>query len=189
MKNKSRGNNKVEEEEKSFAKEESKNYDDISNSFNTDGSDYSTRVIQFDESQNKIVGNIKKKSALEMVDLRPKANEQFREFKPSGTVNKSQKKREKAKAKKLKKKEMKAIEEQKAREKTMEAAKKKAKSSSRFGDNASNEVITPDGKKLVKKTVSKKKVTDEKGNEWEVVDQRKSTIVEESSSDDNSDLD
>jgi len=60
-----------------------------------------------------------------MVDLRPKANEQFREFKPSGTVNKSQKKREKAKAKKLKEKEMKAIEEQKAREKTMEAAKKK----------------------------------------------------------------
>jgi len=75
LKNKSRGNNQVEEEEKSFAKEESKNYDDISNSFNTDGSDYSTRVIQFDESQNKIVGNIKKKSALEMVDLRPKANE------------------------------------------------------------------------------------------------------------------
>ena len=60
-----------------------------------------------------------------MVDLRPKANEQFREFKPSGTVNKSQKKREKAKAKKLKEKEMKAIEEQKAREKTMEAAKKR----------------------------------------------------------------
>lgn len=109
LKNKSRGNNQVEEEEKSFAKEESKNYDDISNSFNTDGSDYSTRVIQFDDSQNQIVGNIKKKSALEMVDLRPKANEQFREFKPSGTVNKSQKKREKAKAKKLKEKEMKAI--------------------------------------------------------------------------------
>jgi len=52
LKNKSRGNNQVEEEEKSFAKEESKNYDDISNSFNTDGSDYSTRIIQFDDSQN-----------------------------------------------------------------------------------------------------------------------------------------
>ena len=35
-----------------------------------------------------------------MVNLRPKANQEFREFKPSGTVNKSKKKREKQLAKK-----------------------------------------------------------------------------------------
>lgn len=63
-------------------------------------SQYSTRVIEFDENQNEIVGNIKKKSSLEMVDLRPKANQEFREFKPAGTVNQSKKKREKLKAKK-----------------------------------------------------------------------------------------
>ena len=63
-------------------------------------SQYSTRVIEFDENQNEIVGNIKKKSSLEMVDLRPKANQEVREFKPAGTVNQSKKKREKLKAKK-----------------------------------------------------------------------------------------
>ena len=67
----------------------------------------------------------------------------------------------------------------------MDAARKKAKES-KYGE--SQDVITPEGKKLIKKTVAKKKVTDEKGDEWEVVDQRKSVIVEESSSDNNSDL-
>ena len=39
------------------------------------------------------------------------------------------------------------------------------------------------GKVLKKKTVPKKKVLDEKGDEWEVVDQRKTLIVEETDSD------
>ena len=46
-----------------------------------------------------------------MVDLKPKANQEFREFKPSGLVNKSKKKREKRLAKKNKEKELKAEEE------------------------------------------------------------------------------
>lgn len=80
---------------------------------------------------------------------------------------------------------MKAIEEQKAREKAIEDARKKAKAS-KYGESL--DVITPEGKKLIKKTIPKKKVTDEKGEEWEVVDQRKSVIVEEDSSENNSDL-
>jgi hypothetical protein len=47
-------------------------------------------------------------------------------------------------------------------------------------------VITPAGKVLKKKTLPKKKVTDEKGAEWEVVDQKKTVVVEESASDGNS---
>lgn len=61
-----------------------------------------------------------------MVDLRPKANQEFREFKPAGTVNQNKKKKEKLKAKKIRDRELKALEEQKAREKAMEAARKKA---------------------------------------------------------------
>lgn len=79
---------------------------------------------------------------------------------------------------------MRQLEEQKARERAMEAARKKAKTSN-YVEN--EDVITPEGKKLIKKTVPKKKVTDDKGNEWEVVDQRKSVVVEENSSDDDSD--
>jgi len=37
---------------------------------------------------------------------------------------------------------------------------------------------------LKKKTLPKKKVIDDKGSEWEVVDQKKTVIVEESQSDD-----
>jgi hypothetical protein len=39
------------------------------------------------------------------------------------------------------------------------------------------------GKVLKKKTVPKKKVVDDKGDEWEVVDERKTLIVEETDSD------
>ena len=119
-----------------------------------------------------------------MVDLKPKANQEFREFKPSGLVNKSKKKREKRLAKKNKEKELKAQEEQKAREKQMEQARKAAKSNK---DGEKSQVLTPEGKKLISKTVAKKKVIDSKGDEWEIVDQRKTVIVEESSSEDASD--
>ena len=120
-----------------------------------------------------------------MVDLRPKANQEYREFKPAGTVNQNKKKKEKLKAKKIRDRELKALEEQKAREKAMEAARKKTKTS-KYGE--AQDVITPEGKKLIKKTVPKTKVKDDKGDEWEVVDQRKSVIVEEDTSENNSDL-
>lgn len=49
--------------------------------------------------------------------------------------------------------------------------------------NQGKDVITPGGKILKKKIVPKKKVTDEKGDQWEVVDQKKTVVVEESASD------
>ena len=115
----------MEEEEKSFDRDDKKHFDDSLNNSNT-SSQYSTRVIEFDENENQIVGNKKMKSSLEMVDLRPKANQEFREFKPAGTVNQNKKKKEKLKAKKIRDRELKALEEQKSREKAMEAARKKA---------------------------------------------------------------
>lgn len=66
----------------------------------------------------------------------------------------------------------------------MEEARKSAKTTK--SGEISN-VYTPEGKKLIKKTVAKKKVVDSKGDEWEVVNSRKAVIVEESSSDEMSD--
>ena len=39
---------------------------------------------------------------------------------------------------------------------------------------------SPEGKVLKRKVIPKKKIVDEQGGEWEVVDQRKTMIVEES---------
>jgi hypothetical protein len=52
----------------------------------------------------------------------------------------------------------------------MEEARKAAKNS-KYGEKI--DVVTPEGKKLIKKTIPKKKVVDYQGNEWEVVDNRK----------------
>lgn len=66
----------------------------------------------------------------------------------------------------------------------MEIARKAAKNS-KYGEIV--DVLTPEGKKLIKKTIPKKKVVDDKGEEWEVVDNRKTQIVEYSSSEEMSD--
>jgi hypothetical protein len=48
-------------------------------------------------------------------------------------------------------------------------------------------MLTAMGKVLKKKTAPKTKVTDSSGNEWQVVDQRKTQIVEVTDSDEASD--
>ena len=53
----------MEEEEKSFDRDDKKHFDDSLNNSNT-SSQYSTRVIEFDENENQIVGNKKMKSSL-----------------------------------------------------------------------------------------------------------------------------
>lgn len=143
-----------------------------SNASNTD-SQQSTRVIEFDESDQIIEKKKSKKNLqLEMVNLR-----ELREFKPEGTVNQSKKKREKRLAKKNKAKE----------EAIQEEAKKKAKRDAELREevkkgNKEGKFLNAVGKVLKKKTVPKKKVVDENGSEWEVVDERKAVIVEETDS-------
>lgn len=45
-------------------------------------------------------------------------------------------------------------------------------------------IITPEGKVLKKKVIPKKKIADDKGGlDWEVVDKKKTEIVEESDED------
>jgi len=44
--------------------------------------------------------------------------------------------------------------------------------------------VTPEGKVLKKKSISKKTEVDEKGQEWHVIDTKKTIVVEESASDD-----
>ena len=48
--------------------------------------------------------------------------------------------------------------------------------------NKEGKFLNAVGKVLKKKTVPKKKVVDENGSEWEVVDERKAVIVEETDS-------
>ena len=105
----------------------------------------------------------------------------MREFKPSGLVNHSKKKREKRKAKKEAEQKLAALAEQKAQleqqikiKQAFIDAKKKNEDTSKF--------VTQEGKVLKKKTLPKKKEVDAQGNEWEVVDNKKSVVVEESPS-------
>lgn len=108
-----------------------------------------------------------------MVNLR-----ELREFKPEGTVNQSKKKREKRNAKKAKDREDQVLAETRKaaeQEAALRAKLKQGKNEGKF--------LTAIGKVLKKKTAPKKKVMDENGSEWQVVDNRKTQIVEESDSD------
>lgn len=101
----------------------------------------------------------------------------MREFKPAGLVNQSKKKREKRKLQKEQQKKIEAIAREKAR--LIEEIKLKQAfiDAKRNGEDTSQF----EGKILKKKTLPKKKVTDENGNEWEVVDTKKKVIVENDS--------
>lgn len=108
-----------------------------------------------------------------MVNLR-----EMREFVPEGKVNQSKKKREKRNIKKAKDKEEAALAEAKAKAQEEAALRAKLRE-----NKVESKFMTAAGKVLKKKTAPKKKVLDEKGDEWQVVDQRKTLIVEETDSD------
>ena len=156
----------------------------------------STRIIQFDEDDNIIEKRSKRSkleipveqmkprkhgaggTTIEMTDLRP--SREMREFQPSGKVNQTQKKREKRKAKKAKELELKAQEEAAQRQKALDEARKK-KQQQKKGPERPEPITNPaTGKVMKRKVVPKRKVLDEQGVEWEVVDQRKTIIVDES---------
>jgi len=109
----------------------------------------------------------------------------MREFvKPSSSVNQSQKKREKRKLKK--EEEQRAVAIEAARKLSKEAARQKEIYFSKLekGMKPQDIQISASGKVLKRKVVPKKIVKDEGGGDWEVVDQKKTMIVEEDQSDD-----
>ena len=109
-----------------------------------------------------------------MVNLR-----EMREFVPEGKVNQSKKKRAKRNLKKAKEREEAALAEARAKEKEDAALRAKLREGRSEG-----KFLNAVGKVIKKKTAPKKKVVDDNGNEWQVVDQRKTLIVEETDSDD-----
>ena len=125
----------------------------------------------------------------EMVDLKKtkkepvlKEGEFTKQFEVAGKVNQSAKKREKRKQKKAQEKELQAILEQRKRQQAEEKAKEdylKAKSEGRQ---------LPNQKQFVRKVIPKKTIVDEQGS-WEVVDQKKSVLVEKTSDDEGSESD
>lgn len=135
----------------------------------------SKAIIEFDE-EDQIVENkqkSKKNLQLEMVNLKNP-----REFVPEGKVNQSKKKREKRNKKKAQERENAILAEVRTKEKENAALRAKMRETKTVG-----KFTTAIGKVLKKKTVPKKKVVDDKGDEWEVVDERKTLIVEETDSD------
>lgn len=60
------------------------------------------------------------------------------------------------------------------------------KAQNRFKGGEPEPIITSSGKVLKKKVIGNKKIVDEQG-EWEVIDNKKTVIVEESASDNDSD--
>ena len=118
-------------------------------------------------------------TTIEMTDLKKKNEEyKMREFEVSGKVNQSQKKREKRKMQKEQEK-MKTIQ---AGIKATEEQKNKAKLAYQdMMKNSKHGQKTEEGKVLKKKAIPKKVVSDETGS-WEVVDSKKSVLVEEDDS-------
>ena len=111
-----------------------------------------------------------------MTDLKS-GSQEMREFKPAGLVNQSKKKREKRKIQREQQKKLEAIAKEKSR--LIEEIKLKQAfiDAKRNGEDTSQF----EGKIMKRKTLPKKKVTDEIGNEWEVVDTKKKVIVENDS--------
>jgi len=117
-------------------------------------------------------------TSIEMTDLKASRGFEMKEFAPVKSTNQSQKKREKRKLKKAEEDaKQKILEEQKQAEQQARAREefRKAGQSSHFTTN--------EGKTLKKKVVPKKQVVDETGT-WDVVEKKKTLIVEESDSDD-----
>ena len=120
------------------------------------------KVIEFDESDNIVKPKKKKDVQIEMTNLR-----ELREFVPMGTVNKSKKKREKRLRQKQQEREAQAA----AEAKRLAEEEAKARAALKKGEKA--KIVSSDGKVLKKKTMPKKKVVDDRGEEWEIVDNRK----------------
>lgn len=118
-----------------------------------------------------------KGTSIEMVDLkaqRVKTEFVMKEFQPAGKVNYSQKKREKRK----KQKQDQDVQAKAEAKKMYETAQDRY-----YAENEKSK----DGKILKKKVLPKKTIVDEEGS-WEVVDQKHTVLVEETASDQNSEL-
>ena len=101
----------------------------------------------------------------------------MREFVPEGTVNQSKKRREKKNLKKAKAREDEAFAEVRKKAEQDAALRLKLKQGKNEG-----KFLTAVGKVLKVKIAPKKKVVDEHGSEWQVTDNRKTMIAEESDS-------
>ena len=107
----------------------------------------------------------------------------MKEFQIEGKVNQSKKKRDKRKAMKDKQQELdRVLAEQKRKEYEVKAREEYLAARAQ-----GIETKNPTGKILKKKAVPKKKIADERGD-WEVVDLKKSVIVEQDGSDEDSEL-
>lgn len=147
---------------------------------------------EMDEDGELIKKMPAKGTSLEMTDLRYKKSNPpttirkefvMKQFEPEGKVNQSKKKREKRKMQKEKQEELeRVLAEQKRKE--QEA---KAKAEYLAAKAKGLDVKNPTGKVLKKKVIPKKKIADERGD-WEVVDQKKSVLVEEDDNKEDSDL-
>lgn len=147
--------------------------ENTSNSHNSSASS-----SQIDEEDSKMISG-----SIEMTDLKKTDSKEMKEFKPAGLVNHSKKKREKRKAKKEAEQRLAALSEQRDRL-TAEIKRKQAFIDAKKIDGDTSKIVTPEGKVLKKKSISKKTEVDEKGQEWHVIDTKKTIVVEESASDD-----
>lgn len=171
---------------------------DASDTLNTteNSSQNSTRVIEFEEDGTIKKPIKKKESAIMMVDLKQKKNMAQLGIKEKinlismhdigGPSAANKRKREKRKLKKDQEKveKQQAEQEKKAREDAAALAKYKE---SVMKGKADSKIVGPEGKVLRKKVLpTKAKVVDEKGEEWEMVQVKKTVLVEQSGSDDDS---
>jgi len=118
-------------------------------------------------------------TTIEMTDLKVKKGKgvggvAMREFvKPSSSVNQSQKKREKRKLKKEEEIRALAIEQSRKLNKESHRQKEIYFSKLEKGMKPEDIQVSASGKVLKRKVVPKKIVKDERGDDWEVIDKKK----------------